>query len=426
MKILIAEDDLVTREMLKRVLGHLADEIVEAGDGLEALEKLESENPDFLLTDLQMPELDGRALVEAVRASKAHRQLPVVCMSAVKDKEQITALVALGIQDYILKPIRSAEVQERFAKVIEQHSGWRRRQVVEGRRTLMLVDPDPEFRQFCKPLLEGDFAILEATSGAHALRIFKESELKPTVVVVAKGLPLVGEVQLCSFIEKLATGMQVSVPQFWLCAERDLTRQSVASAFRGHIQRTMDPQAFADELARTLLRGTTPAEKITEFLHDSGATWLAAATRQTLGVMSGQDVNTVRCDAPLAIVHGVASRFSLLSSDIRVTIVIACARDHAVGLASQVSKRPASVEDSEATVFEELSNAVGGRVRAALAERGFVTEPSKPVFDADYSTEPGGAWEVTRCFEIDAGIRFFVGMSAEAASPTEENGQASG
>ncbi|MBL8958930.1 MAG: response regulator, partial [Gemmatimonadetes bacterium] len=91
MKILIAEDDLVTRELLKRILSHMADEIVEAGDGIEALEKLETEDPDFLFTDLQMPELDGRALLEAIRNSKEHSEMPVVCMSAVKDKDEVTA-----------------------------------------------------------------------------------------------------------------------------------------------------------------------------------------------------------------------------------------------------------------------------------------------------------------------------------------------
>jgi CheY-like chemotaxis protein len=128
MRILVAEDDLVTRGMLKRILSHMADEVIEAGDGLEALEKIGTHDPDFLFTDLQMPGLDGRALVQAVRGLKEGGQLPIVCLSAVKDKEAITELVSLGIQDYVLKPIRPAEVQDRFRKVIDEHRGWRTRQ----------------------------------------------------------------------------------------------------------------------------------------------------------------------------------------------------------------------------------------------------------------------------------------------------------
>lgn len=164
MKILIAEDDLVTRELLKRILVHMADEIIEASDGLEALEMIESEDPDFLFTDIQMPALDGKAIVEAVRSSKEHRLLPIVCMSAVKDKDEITSLVALGIQDYILKPIRPAEVQERFRRVISQHSAWRRRQAGAQRTTLLLVDADVAFRDFARPFLESHFFVIEANS----------------------------------------------------------------------------------------------------------------------------------------------------------------------------------------------------------------------------------------------------------------------
>lgn len=80
MKILVAEDDLVTREILKRVLMPLADAIVEASNGVEALELIETEDPDFLFTDLQMPLLDGLAVVEAVRGSKSRSKLPIVCI----------------------------------------------------------------------------------------------------------------------------------------------------------------------------------------------------------------------------------------------------------------------------------------------------------------------------------------------------------
>ncbi|MBK7833727.1 MAG: response regulator [Gemmatimonadetes bacterium] len=106
MKILVAEDDLVTREILKRILTHMSDEILEANNGVEALEMIERHDPDFLFTDIQMPLLDGLAVVEAVRSSRTHSMLPIVCMSSVKDKDDITRLVSLGIADYILKPLR--------------------------------------------------------------------------------------------------------------------------------------------------------------------------------------------------------------------------------------------------------------------------------------------------------------------------------
>ncbi|MCC6316474.1 MAG: response regulator [Gemmatimonadaceae bacterium] len=253
MKILIAEDDLVTRDLLKRILRHLADEIIEANDGIEALSLIESEDPDFLFTDIQMPGLDGRAVVEALRASAAHRGLPIVCMSAVRAKEEVISLVALGIQDFVAKPIRATEAQERFRRVISQHGGWRRRQAAAGRPIVLLVDPDADFRDRVRPLLEATCTVIDAPSAATALKLYKETDPRPVVVAVARGLPLIGEVQLAGLIGKLAATLQAPPPRLWLMSD-DEVPTDVASHFQGSMRRHQDPGQLAEELERTLLQ----------------------------------------------------------------------------------------------------------------------------------------------------------------------------
>jgi len=258
MKILIVEDELVTRALLKRLLGNMSLQVVEAGDGLEALEKLESEDPDLLLTDLQMPGLSGRMLIQTVRASKEHRLLPIVCMSAVKDKQEIVDVLALGIQGYILKPINTAELNERIRRVIAEHGGWRAKAAAaEGRQTLLLVDPDATFREVARGVLEHTFTVVEAPSGAQALRVFKETVPNPSVVIVAKDLPVVGEVQLAHLIRTLAETIKMPEPQFWLCADDNPPAADVLSGFAGHITRSSIPDELTAELQRTLLQGTT-------------------------------------------------------------------------------------------------------------------------------------------------------------------------
>lgn len=271
MKILVAEDDLVTREILKRILTHMSDEIIEANNGVEALELIESEDPDFLFTDLQMPMIDGLAVVEAVRASKSHSMMPIVCMSSVKDKDEITKLVSLGIADYILKPLRPGEVHERFKKVIAQNAGWRQRQGAEGHQTLLLVDADPNFRQFAVPILESEFTVMQAISGAHALRVFQDSEAKPTTVLVAEGLPLVSEVQVANLLSKLAIESRTGIPSFWLVTDNSRVAPDIARHFTGIIRRSFVPDTFVAELRRTLLKGSSPAEKLRKHLREEGA-----------------------------------------------------------------------------------------------------------------------------------------------------------
>lgn len=413
MKILIAEDDLVTRELLKRILSHMADEIVEAGDGLEALEMLETEDPDFLFTDLQMPELDGHALLEAVRSSPKHAQLPVVCMSAVKDKDEVTALLALGIQDYILKPIRPAEVHERFRKVIAQHSGWRRRQGAEGGKSLLLVDPDPEFREFVKPFLDGHFTLTEAVSGAHALRLFKDAEVKPNYVLTAKDLPLVSETQLVSLLTKMSADFRVPAPAFWLCADDEEIDDKRAPFFEGRIRRTFVPDAFTAELRRTLITERSASERLRAHFEDGARRWSLTATRQALGVMSGQEVTTIAAKHAEPIVDGVAGRIQLTGPDVRVHVLIACPREHAMALASKVLRREVSFENGAADVVGELSNTLGGRARAALLEQGHDLQLSLPEILTDYAIDPSARWDLADWFETMGKQRFFVAFAVD-------------
>ncbi|MBL8984248.1 MAG: response regulator [Gemmatimonadetes bacterium] len=417
MKILIAEDDLVTRELLKRILSHMADEIVEAGDGIEALEKIETEEPDFIFTDLQMPELDGRALLEAIRASKEHSEIPVVCMSAVKDKEEVTALLALGIQDYILKPIRPAEVHDRFRKVIALHSGWRKRQGAGGDRVMMVVDPDPNFREFVKPFLEEHFTVMEAVSGAHALRLFKESELKPTLVVAAIGLPLVNEIQLSNLLLKMAVDTRVTPPTFWLCADDEDDLDERHSNYAGLIKRSFVPESFVAELRRTVLKGSSMADQLKAHFADGARKWSLTATRQTLGVMSGQEVRAIAAKKAAPLVDGVAGRITLSNAEVRVQILIACPKEDAVALASKVLRRDATLETGGADVFGELSNTIGGRARAAILEHGFDLAISLPEIVSDFMLEPSATWDLADWFETASGNRFFVAMAVEPTTP---------
>lgn len=256
MKILIAEDDLVTREILKRLLANMATEILEAGNGVEALELIEREDPDLLFTDLQMPMLDGLAVVEAVRGSARHARLPIVCMSAVKNKDEITRLVNLGIADYILKPLRATEVHERLQRVISQHAGWRHAAGDGGKPTLLLVEGDTSFRQFVIPLVEGDYAVIEATSGAHALRAYQEAESKPGALLIAEGLTLVSETQLVSVVSRLAIEAHTLIPSFWLLTDAEEVPPEKARHFSGVMRRTFVAEQCTAELRRTLLSGT--------------------------------------------------------------------------------------------------------------------------------------------------------------------------
>lgn len=115
MNALIVDDDKTIRLFLRRVLeGRLNCKVTEAENGKKALDLLQKTKPDFMLLDISMPELSGDELLVMLRDTPAYKELPVVVLSAISDKEMIAKMLSLGISDYMLKPM---EVQSTFDRI---------------------------------------------------------------------------------------------------------------------------------------------------------------------------------------------------------------------------------------------------------------------------------------------------------------------
>jgi signal transduction histidine kinase/CheY-like chemotaxis protein len=104
-KILVAEDDPEARELLKLLLGGGEYDLLEASDGVEALDLLRAEQPDLLITDIVMPRMDGYELVRKLRQDKTFSRLPVIFCSASYHEREVREMArSLGVRDTLLKP----------------------------------------------------------------------------------------------------------------------------------------------------------------------------------------------------------------------------------------------------------------------------------------------------------------------------------
>jgi CheY-like chemotaxis protein len=117
-RVLIADDSEITRDMLVAALRRLDCDVVEAVDGQDALERLEQGRVDLVLTDLDMPVLDGFGLIRALRARPDTSDLPVIVLSTRGSASDKTLAMAAGANAYIVKArFRQSDLQE----LLRQH-----------------------------------------------------------------------------------------------------------------------------------------------------------------------------------------------------------------------------------------------------------------------------------------------------------------
>lgn len=121
MKILIVDDFSTMRRIVKNLLRDLGfTNTSEADDGLTALPMLQSGKYDFLVTDWNMPGMQGIDLLKAVRSDPNLASLPVLMVTAESKKDQIVEAAQAGVNGYVVKPFTATTLKEKIDKIFER------------------------------------------------------------------------------------------------------------------------------------------------------------------------------------------------------------------------------------------------------------------------------------------------------------------
>ncbi len=124
MKILVVDDFSTMRRIIKNLLAELGhNNTMEADDGTTALPMLQTGNFDFLVTDWNMPGMNGLDLLKAVRADPELSALPVLMVTAENKREQIMEAARAGVNGYIVKPFTAQVLKEKIERIFERVEG---------------------------------------------------------------------------------------------------------------------------------------------------------------------------------------------------------------------------------------------------------------------------------------------------------------
>jgi len=121
--VLVVDDSAAIRKILQRVLRQTGMEIGsihEAGDGQEALEKLQSQpGIQLVLTDIIMPKMDGLQLLAAIKTSSQWNRIPVVMITTEGGETKVGEAVKLGAAGYVRKPFTADQIKEKLVGILE-------------------------------------------------------------------------------------------------------------------------------------------------------------------------------------------------------------------------------------------------------------------------------------------------------------------
>ncbi|PIJ50937.1 two-component system response regulator [Erwinia sp. OLTSP20] len=121
LRFLVVDDFNTMRRIVRNLLKELGfNNVEEAEDGVDALNKLHASSFDFVISDWNMPNMDGLQLLQTIRADDVLAKLPVLMVTAEAKKENIIAAAQAGANGYVVKPFTAAILEEKLGKIFEK------------------------------------------------------------------------------------------------------------------------------------------------------------------------------------------------------------------------------------------------------------------------------------------------------------------
>lgn len=121
MKILVVDDFSTMRRIVKNLLRQIGySDIEEAEDGEQAYSKLKNGGFSFVVSDWNMPNMDGLELLKKVRSDPELKDLPILMVTAEAEKDKVVTAIQAGVNNYIVKPFTGEVLKEKMDKILEK------------------------------------------------------------------------------------------------------------------------------------------------------------------------------------------------------------------------------------------------------------------------------------------------------------------
>ncbi|HTN42589.1 MAG TPA: response regulator [Nitrospiria bacterium] len=121
-KVLVVDDEKFVRELIKIKLGRCGLAVLEASNGLEAIEMARTQRPDMILLDVMMPKMNGFEACEKLKANPMTARIPIVMLTARGEQANHEKGISLGAMDYMSKPFSPQKLAELVMEILARSS----------------------------------------------------------------------------------------------------------------------------------------------------------------------------------------------------------------------------------------------------------------------------------------------------------------
>ena len=119
LKVLAVDDNSISLATIEQELSDTY-EVIPLNSGLRALQYLRRERPDLILLDIRMELIDGIATLQEIRNMERCKNVPVIMLTSMRDKNMVMESAMLGVEDYVIKPFNKTDLHERVDRVLKK------------------------------------------------------------------------------------------------------------------------------------------------------------------------------------------------------------------------------------------------------------------------------------------------------------------
>jgi DNA-binding response OmpR family regulator len=377
--VLLADDSPMIHRYTRPILEDDGYDVLAAHDGAEALELARDRRPDLVITDVEMPKLDGYELCKTLKAGADTAHIPVLICSTLGEAADLERGFDAGADDYMVKPVVPEELSTRVRALF---AGT----LPASRERILVVDDSPAQRHFVADCLARQgFEIITAENGKIALD--KAQAIRPHLVISDYEMPVMTGFEL---VHALRRDPELrNVPVIMLTArdsKRDMAQMRAAGASAYLVKPFAQDKCIAT-VERTLAERRLMAYKQASSLFISDAARRAAEERAAAG-----DVYAVRADERvMSVLFSDLVGFTPMSAGLTPRELILLLNEYFDVMCPLIKAEQGDVDkfigDAIMAVFDDVRGAAPSperAVRAALAMQGALA-----VFNAERGTSLG-------------------------------------